>query len=75
MADAPLKRLFTDTDMHNGTMRDEIENFYNYLQELIHYDELYILSENYDLVLDIFVRGGGILWSYYYACHDALRSP
>ena len=71
MADAPLKKLFTDTDMHNETMRDEIENFYNYLQELIHHDELEIPSENYDLVLDIMVRDGGILWSYYYACHDA----
>jgi hypothetical protein len=71
MADAPLKRLFTDTDMHNETMRDEIENFYNYLQQFILYDELIIPSKNYDLVLDIMVRDGGILWSYYYACHDA----
>ena len=57
--------------MHNETMRDEIENFYNYLQELIHHDELEIPSENYDLVLDIMVRDGGMMWSYYYACHDA----
>ena len=72
MADAPLKRLFTDTDMHNKTMRDEIEDFYNYLQRLIHNDELYIPSKNYDLVLDIMVREGEkILWSYYYACHES----
>ena len=70
MADAPLKRLFTDTDMHNETMRDEIEDFYDYLQQLILHDELVIPSNNYDLVLDIMVRDGGILWSYYYACHD-----
>jgi hypothetical protein len=72
MSDAPPKRLFTDTDMHNKTMRDEIEDFYNYLQRLIHNDELSIPSKNYDLVLDIMVTvDERISWSYYYACHDA----
>ena len=75
MTEAPLKRLFTDTDMHNKAMRDEIENFYNYLQRVIHIDRLSIPSKNYDLVLDIIVFDEKpekrISWSYYYACHDA----
>ena len=72
MSNAPSKKLFTDTDMHNKTMRDEIEDFYNYLQRLIHNDELSIPSKNYDLVLDIMVTDDErISWSYYYACHDA----
>jgi hypothetical protein len=72
MTNAPLKRLFTDTDMHNKTMRDEIEEFYNYLQRIIDNNQLSIPSKNYDLVLDIAVTvDGRILWSYYYACHEA----
>jgi hypothetical protein len=72
MTNAPLKRLFTDTDMHNKTMRDEIEDFYNYLQRIIDNDQLSIPSKNCDLVLDITVTvDGRILWSYYYACHEA----
>ncbi len=68
----PLKRLFTDTDMHNVTRREEIEHFYDYLQRLLHNDELSIPSKNYDLVLDIMVTDDErISWSYYYACHDA----
>ena len=71
MSDAPSKKLFTDTDMHNKTMRDEIEDFYSYLQRLIRNDELSIPSKNYDLVLDIMVtEDERISWSYYYACHD-----
>ena len=72
MSDAPSKKLFTDTDMHNKTMRDEIEDFYNYLQRLIRSDNLSIPSKNYDLVLDIMVtEDERISWSYYYACHEA----
>ena len=72
MTDASSKRLFTDTDMHNNMMRDEIEEFYNYLQRLIRNDELSIPSKNYDLVLDIMTtEDKRISWSYYYACHDA----
>jgi hypothetical protein len=76
MTDIPLKRLFTDTDMHNQIMRDEIEDFYNYLQRVIHIKQLSIPSKNYDLVLDIMVTGNDehekrISWSYYYACHKA----
>jgi hypothetical protein len=71
MTDAPLKRLFTDTDMHNSTMRDEIEDFYNFLQRFIQNDQISIPSKNYDLVLDIMVtEDEQISWSYYYACHD-----
>ena len=52
-------------------MRDEIEEFYHYLQRLIKIDELSIPSKNYDLVLDIMVaEEERILWSYYYACHE-----
>ena len=58
--------------MHNKLMRDEIEDFYIYLQRLIRNDELSIPSKNYDLVLDIMVtEDERISWSYYYACHDA----
>ena len=71
MSDALLKRLFTDTDMHNKILRDEIEDFYNHLQRIIHNDGLSIPSKSYDLVLDIVVRDGRISWSYYYACHEA----
>ena len=75
MTDAPSKKLFTDTDMHDQIMRDEIEDFYNCLQRLIRNDQLTIPSKNYDLVLDIMVTQEEsekrILWSYYYACHEA----
>jgi hypothetical protein len=71
MTDGLLKRLFTDTDMHNSTMRDEIEDFYNHLQRVIHIDQLSIPSNNHDLVLDIMPTDDErISWSYYYACHD-----
>jgi hypothetical protein len=72
MTDAASKRLFTDTYMHNSTMREEIEDFYNCLQRLIHNDQLSISSNNYDLVLDVSVtKDKQISWSYYYACHEA----
>jgi hypothetical protein len=73
MTDAPLKRLFTGTDMHKKALRDEIEDFYNYLQRLIHNDQLIIPSRNHDLVLDIMVTENEerISWCYYYACHEA----
>ena len=58
--------------MHNKTMRDEIEIFYGYLQQLIHNDHLIIPSKNYDLVMDIMVTDEErVSWSYYYACHEA----
>ena len=71
IADSPSKRLFTDTDMHNKTMRDEIEDFYQYLQRLIQFEQLSIPSKNYDLVMDVMVtEDQRISWSYYYACHE-----
>ena len=75
MTDVPSKRLFTDTDMHDKTMKDEIEDFYNYLQQVLRNDRLSIPSKSYDLVLDIMVAENEeqekrISWSYYYACHE-----
>jgi hypothetical protein len=59
--------------MHNPTMKEEIEHFYEYLQRLLQNDNLSIPSKNYDLVLDIMVTEDDerISWSYYYACHEA----
>ena len=74
MTNVTLKRLFTDTDMHNKTLRDEIEEFCDYLQRLIHNNQLSIPSKNYDLVLDIMWTDDAqpeLAWSYYYACHEA----
>jgi len=66
------RRLFTDTDMHNTIMREEIEHFYDFLQQLLLNERFYIPSKNCDLVLDIMVTDDErISWSYYYACHDA----
>lgn len=67
----PLQRLFTDTDMHNPTIKEEMEDFYRYLQMILHEDQLTIPSKDYDLVLDIMPVGDGtVQWSYYYACHE-----
>ena len=68
---SPLKKLFTDTDMHNPTLRDEMEEFYHYLEQFLVSEQLFIPSKSYDLVLDIMVTDDErISWSYYYACHD-----
>ncbi|KAH8982871.1 hypothetical protein EDB92DRAFT_1952019 [Lactarius akahatsu] len=65
------RRLFTDTDMHNPVLRKEMEDFYHYLQTILHYVGLVIPSKNYDLVLDILLtEDGRVSWSYYYACHE-----
>ena len=56
--------------MHDPLLRDEIEEFYQYLKEMLRVNQLKILSNNYDLVLDIVPFGDRIEWSYYYACHD-----
>jgi len=66
----PLKSLFTDTDMHDLALKEEMEEFYSYLQNIVHVDDLTIPSRNFDLVLDIMPDGDMIKWSYYYACHD-----
>ena len=71
MTNSPLKKLFTDTDMHNPTWKDEMEEFYLYLQRILVDEQLTIPSRNYDLVLDIMVTDDELIsWSYYYACHD-----
>ncbi|KAH9164845.1 hypothetical protein EDB89DRAFT_2247042 [Lactarius sanguifluus] len=61
----PAKRLFTDTDMHDPVLRDEIAASYDYLQKIL-------LAKgpppkNYDLVLDKHKEGGQTQWFYYYA--------
>jgi len=67
----PLKRLFTDTDMHDPLLREEMEDFYSYLKKIEHVEHLTIPSKNYDMVLDITPsQDNDIQWSYYYACHD-----
>jgi len=73
MSDSPLQRLFTDTDMYSANLREEMDDFYLYLEETIRYDKLAIPpKKNYDLVLDI-VRSENqtVQWSYYFASHKA----
>jgi hypothetical protein len=67
----PFQRLFTDTDMHDQALKEEMEYFYSYLQRIVRVDGLVIPSQNYDLVLDITPKEDNrIQWSYYYACHE-----
>ncbi len=67
----PFQRLFTDADMHDQTLKEEMENFYSYLQKIVRDDGLVIPSQNYDLVLDVMPNEDNkIQWSYYYACHE-----
>jgi hypothetical protein len=67
----PFQRLFTDADMHDQTLKEEMEIFYSYLQKIVRDDGLVIPSQNYDLVLDITPADyNTIRWSYYYACHE-----
>jgi hypothetical protein len=70
MIDPPLQRLFTDTDMYNTDLREEMEVFHLYLEKIILDEKLTIPSKNYDLVLDISpTENQKIQWSYYFACH------
>jgi hypothetical protein len=71
MIDLPLQRLFTDTDMYNADSREEMEDFYLYLEKTIRDEKLTMPSKkNYDLVLDIMPTGNQMVqWSYYFACH------
>jgi hypothetical protein len=67
----PLKCLFTDTDMHDHLLREEMEEFYTYLQKILLIEAWIISSRNYDVVLDLTKNEyNEIQWSYYYACHD-----
>ena len=71
MTDLRSKRVFTDTDMHDSVLQEEMEEFYNCMQNIIRHDRLAIPSNNYDLVLDIMPTGDGrVQWSYYYPCHE-----
>ncbi|KAH9031459.1 hypothetical protein EDB84DRAFT_1562260 [Lactarius hengduanensis] len=65
------RRLFTDTDMHDRKLREEMEGFYHYLQRILDHEEVAIPSRNYDLTLDIMPSEDGQKnWSYYFACHE-----
>ncbi|KAI9462773.1 hypothetical protein BJY52DRAFT_1184902 [Lactarius psammicola] len=65
------RRLFTDTNMHNLELKEEMEEFYHYLQNILRHEGIIIPSNNYDLVLDIMpTEDGRVQWSYYYACHE-----
>jgi hypothetical protein len=58
--------------MHDPTLREEMENFYTYLREVLQVDRITIPSKDYDLVLDITAaEEQKISWSYYYACHES----
>ena len=58
--------------MHNAMLREEIEEFYDFLQRHLKNEDLTIPSNDYDLVLDIMATDDNrISWSYYYACHEA----
>ena len=57
--------------MHERILKEEMEEFYSYLQETVRLDGLIIPSKNYDLVLDLMLDENEYMqWSYYYACHD-----
>ena len=57
--------------MQDPVLREEMEDFYHYLQRILRHDGVVIPSINYDLALDIMPsEDGRIQWSYYYACHD-----
>jgi hypothetical protein len=57
--------------MHERELKEGIEEFYSYLQQVLFVDGLAIPSENCDLVLDLAKdEDNTTLWSYYYACHD-----
>ncbi len=58
--------------MLDPVLREEMEDFYHYLQRILDHDGVVIPSKNYDLTLDIVMpsEDGLIQWSYYYACHE-----
>ena len=70
MFHSPLQRLFTDTDMYSTDLREEMEEFYLYLEKTIRVEKLTMPSKKYDLVLDIMLtEDERVQWSYYFACH------
>ncbi|KAH9026194.1 hypothetical protein EDB85DRAFT_1893507 [Lactarius pseudohatsudake] len=48
------RRLFTDTDMFDPLLREEMEVFYQYIQKILPHDGVAIRLQSCDLVLDIF---------------------
>lgn len=64
------RRLFTDADMCDKTLRDEAEHFYSHLQTLPGANELASSVGEYDLVLDIKPDQTGFKWCYYYVSHS-----
>ncbi|KAH8987914.1 hypothetical protein EDB92DRAFT_1104548 [Lactarius akahatsu] len=48
------RRLFTDTDMFDPLLREEMEVFYQYIQKILPRDGIAIRLQSCDLVLDIF---------------------
>jgi hypothetical protein len=57
--------------MQDSILREEMEDFYHYLQKILRHDVIDIPSTNYDLVLDLMpTEDNQIRWSYYYACHE-----
>jgi len=57
--------------MHEWVLKEEMEEFYSYLREIVLINGLTIPSKNYDLALDVTLNDNNeITWSYYYACHD-----
>ena len=57
--------------MHNPLLKEEMEDFYLYLEKIVRHDRVDMPSTNYDLSLDIMPTDDGqIMWSYYYACHE-----
>jgi len=67
----PERRLFTDTDMHDPALKEEVEHFFLFLQQILREEQLNVPSGNCDLVLDIMPTMEGVTqWSYYYACHE-----
>jgi hypothetical protein len=72
--DPSLQRLFTDTDMYDTKLREEMEEFYLHLEKIIRVEKLTIPSKkkNYDPVLEIMrTEDQSTQWSYYFASHKA----
>ena len=65
-----LQRLFTDTDMYNRDLGEEMEKFYLHLKTLRFKKLTTPSKKKYDLVLDIMPTvTEKSRWSYYFACH------
>ena len=57
--------------MQDPVLREEMEDFYHYIQRILDHEEVVMPSKEYDLALDIMpLEDGRVQWSYYYACHE-----